>query len=95
MKTGCYCAGAYEWVASAGEALDFSSVPKATRFALDENLSAAEIVLKSDLLPDEVVVPVLSEWCGLGCQQEASDPAHAVRGRSIELGAVEAEITPG
>ena len=70
-RTGFYSGGSIGWVDSTSQALDFSSVPKATRFALDENLSAAEIVLKSDVLPDEVVMPVLSEWSGLGSQPEA------------------------
>jgi hypothetical protein len=84
-NTGCYYSGLNGWVASAMEASDYASVQKATRFALDENLSAAEIVLKSDVLPDEVVVPVLSEWCGLGSEQEAYPSSHAVRAPSIEL----------
>jgi hypothetical protein len=69
-KTGFYCVGSNEWAVTAGQAIDFAGVPEATRFALDEKLPTTEIVLKSDLLPDEVVVPLLPEWCDFGRQRE-------------------------
>jgi hypothetical protein len=69
-KTGLYCTNSNAWAATASQALDFASVPQATRFALDGNLPETEIVLKSDLLPDEVVVPLLSEWCDLNWLRE-------------------------
>ena len=61
-KTRLYCAGSSTWAATAQEALGFTSVPQATRFALGERVPEAEIVLSFDLLADEVVVPVLPEY---------------------------------
>jgi hypothetical protein len=62
-KTQLYRSGAKGWVVAPEEALGFASVPQATRFALDEQVPEAEIVLRFGLLPDEVVVPVLPEYC--------------------------------
>jgi hypothetical protein len=74
-KAGLYCADANEWVTAARLALSFASVPQAARFALDENLPETEIVLKSDLLPEEVVLPLLPEWCDLTLQKRTLTPA--------------------
>jgi hypothetical protein len=64
-KTRLYCTGSNEWADSEGQALDFASVPQAARFAFDEDLPEAEIVLKFHILPEEVALPVLPEWCNL------------------------------
>ena len=56
-KTRLYCADSNGWAAAAGQARDFTSVPKAARFALGESLLEIEIVLKYDVQPEEVAVP--------------------------------------
>jgi len=66
-QTGLYCAGSDGWAASENRALDFTSVPQAARFAYHEHMPQAEIVLRSEVLPEEVVVPMIPEWCGLAC----------------------------
>ena len=43
----------------------FISVRQAARFAFDEKVSEAEIVVRCDLLEEEVVVPLVPEWCDL------------------------------
>lgn len=53
------------WVAEAEQAFDFASVPRAARFAFDQEVLEAEIVVRCDLLEQEVVVPLLAEWCDL------------------------------
>jgi hypothetical protein len=60
--TRLYCAGSNGWAATEGQALAFRSVHQAARFALDEKVPQAEIILKYDLLAEEVAVPVLPEW---------------------------------
>jgi hypothetical protein len=70
-KTRLYCADPNGWAAAAGQALDFTSVPHAARFALDERLLGFEIVVRYDSLEEEVTVPLLAEWCDL-------DHAHSV-----------------
>ena len=65
-KTRLYCAESSEWVPAAGQAFDFTSVSLATRFALDQRLLEIELVVKYDLLPDEVPVPLLPEWRNFG-----------------------------
>ena len=62
-KTRLYCADSNRWAAALGQALDFTSVPHATRFALDERLPEIEIVVRYDSLEEEVTVPLLPEWC--------------------------------
>jgi hypothetical protein len=62
-KTGLYRSDLKAWAAAPEEARGFVSVPQATRFALDASLPEVEIVLRCDLLPEEVVLPVLPEYC--------------------------------
>ena len=64
-KTRLYRADSNRWLAAVGQAFDFTSVPRAARFARDEKLPGLEIVVKYDTLQDEVVVPVLAEWCDI------------------------------
>ena len=94
-KTGYYSAGAKGWVPMARQALDFITVPQAAQFALDQDLPAIEIVLKSEVLPEEVVVPVLSEWCGLGLPPKAAPPPHGLGKSSAELATDEPEAATG
>ena len=59
-KTGRYCAGSNAWASAAGQAVEFPSVPKAVRFAIDEKLPGIEVVVTYNFLP-EVVVPLLPQ----------------------------------
>ena len=61
-KTRSYRADSNGWDAGAGQALDFTSVPHAARFTRDEKLAEAEIVVRYDLLAEEVALPLLPEW---------------------------------
>jgi hypothetical protein len=63
--TGLYCADPEGWAAGSEQALDFTSIPRAARFARDEGLSGVEMVVRYHTVPDEVVVPILPEWCEL------------------------------
>ena len=62
-KTRLYCDGSNGWAAAAGQAREFTSVPHATRFALDGSLAEIEIVVRCDLLAEEVTLPLVREWC--------------------------------
>jgi hypothetical protein len=61
--TRLYYADPNGWAAGVGQAFDFISLPQATRFALDGSLPEIEIVLRYDSLQDEVVMPLLPEYC--------------------------------
>ena len=65
-KTRLYSAGTNEWVASVGQALDFETVAQATRLALDGNWPDLEMVVRYDVLPEEVAVPILAAWRDAG-----------------------------
>ena len=64
-QTRLYRAAPDRWAEARGEALHFASVQQAARFALDEKLPEAEIVVRYDLLEQEVAMPLLPEWCDL------------------------------
>jgi hypothetical protein len=61
-KTRLYRTAANGWVAAEEQALGFTSVHHATRVALNERLPEAEIVMKSELMQEEVTMPVLPEY---------------------------------
>ena len=86
-ETGLYCAGPKRWVASELRALDFTSVPQATRFAFEQSPSGMEIVLISEVLPDQIVVPVIPEWCGQACLHEERRPAETAPAPAAALDA--------
>ena len=65
--TRLYCAGSNGWAAAAEQALDFTSVRRAARFARDEKLPETEVVVRYDLLAEEVALPLVPEWCDLDC----------------------------
>jgi len=65
IKTQRYCASRDEWADAIALAHVFGSVRQAVRFAFDERVPGAEIVLRCDLLEQEVTLPLLSEWCDL------------------------------
>ena len=80
-KTLRYCTSARGWVATAGQALEFASIPQAVRFALDEKLPGIEVVVEYNFLP-EVVVPLQPEWCDFdspGCGAAAARLAQSAR----------------
>jgi hypothetical protein len=62
-KSRRYYAGSNGWDAAIAQALLFTSVPQAAKFAFDEKVPEAEIVVRSDLLEQEVTLPLLPEWC--------------------------------
>ena len=64
-QTRRYYAAHNEWAGTVAQALLFGSVPQAARFAFVEKVPQAEIVVRSDLLDQEVALPLLSEWCNL------------------------------
>jgi hypothetical protein len=61
-KTRLYCAGANGWAAAIGQAVEFDSIPQATRFAIDGRMPETEVVVRCDLLAEEVALPLLPEW---------------------------------
>jgi hypothetical protein len=65
-KTRLFCADPDGWTGAVEQALDYSSISQATRFALDEELPFIELVVKYDILPDEVPVPLLPQWRDFG-----------------------------
>ncbi len=71
-KTRLYCAESNRWTGEVGQACDFTSVPRAARFVRDQKLPGLEIILKYDTLQDEVVVPVLAEWCDIDRPRSAA-----------------------
>jgi hypothetical protein len=64
-QTRRYCASSNGWVVAIAQALVFNSVRKAARFAFDEKVPEAEIVVRSDLVEQEVALPLRPEWCEL------------------------------
>ena len=71
-QTRLYRAASNKWAAASGEALPFASVRHAARFAFDEKVPEAELVVRYDLLEQEVVVPLLPEWCHLDERDSAA-----------------------
>jgi hypothetical protein len=72
-QTRRYYAARNEWAAVMAQALLFGSVPQAARFAFDEKVPEAEIVVRCDLLDQEVALPLLPEWCSLDQPHSATD----------------------
>jgi hypothetical protein len=62
-QTRLYCASSDKWVVATAQAIPFSSVPHAARFAFAEKILEAEIVIRSDIVDHEVALPVLPHWC--------------------------------
>ena len=71
-QTRLYRAASNGWAATMTQALLFDSVPHAARFAFDEKVPEAEIILRCDLLDQEVAVPLLPEWCDLAEHHSAA-----------------------
>jgi hypothetical protein len=71
-QTRLYCAAPNGWAAATTHALLFTSVSHAARFAFDEKVTEAEIVVRCDLLDQEVAVPLVPEWCDLDRPRSAA-----------------------
>jgi hypothetical protein len=54
------------------QALLFNTVGQAARFAFDEEVPEAEILLRCDLLDHEVSLPLLRELCDAGESRSAA-----------------------
>jgi hypothetical protein len=61
-KTRLYRTGSNGWAAAIGQAVEFTSVPRAIKFALDGSLREAEVVIRCDLLAEEVTLPLVADW---------------------------------
>jgi len=64
-KTRRYYASPHGWVVAIAQAHLFSSVRQAARFAFEEQVPEAEIVMRSDLVEHEIILPLLPHWCDL------------------------------
>ena len=64
-RTRLYYASPNGWSEAMAQAQLFSSVRQAARFAFDEKVPEAEIVMRSDLLEQDITLPLLPEWCEL------------------------------
>jgi hypothetical protein len=71
-QTHLYCAARNEWTVALAQALLFNSLPEAARFAFHHELSEAEIVVRYEVLDQEVTVPLLPEWCDLDQRRAAA-----------------------
>ena len=71
-QTRLYFASSSEWVVAMTEAQLFSSVPRAARFAFDEKMPEAEIVVRCDLVEQEIALPLLPEWCDFDKRRSAA-----------------------
>jgi hypothetical protein len=71
-QTRLYRAASNEWAAAIAQALIFTSVRQAARFAFDQKVPEAEIVVRCDVLQQEVPLPLLPEWCDLDEQDSAA-----------------------
>ena len=72
-QTRLYCASSNRWAGAVAQALLFRSVRQAARFAFDEKVPEAEIVMRSDLMEQEITLPLLPEWCDLPEPGSAAD----------------------
>ena len=61
-ETRLYRATAKGWIIASEQALGFTRVTWATKFALEPKVPQAEIVVRFEFHPHEFVVPVLPEY---------------------------------
>jgi hypothetical protein len=71
-QTRLYCAPSNQWAAATTHALPFSSVPQAARFAFEEKVPDAEIVVRCDVVDHEVALPLLPQWCDFDAPPRAA-----------------------
>jgi hypothetical protein len=50
-------------------AMNFGSVGGAAEAALEERLTGMEIVVRYEIVPGEIRLPILAEWCALRVNQ--------------------------
>lgn len=67
--TGRYYGAGGRLDAEPGDALEFASVPVAARRACAAGLAGVHIVVRCDYLSQEVVMPMMPEWCDLDSSQ--------------------------
>lgn len=72
-QTRLYCAASTGWAVAITEARPFTNVRQAARFAFDEKVREAEIVVRCDVLEQEVALPLVPEWCDLPQPGSAAD----------------------
>jgi hypothetical protein len=72
-KTHLYCAISSKWAAGTAQAFSFTNVSQAAKFGFDEKVPEAEIVVRYDLLEEEVALPLVAEWCQLRCLGDAGE----------------------
>ncbi len=67
--------------AETDKAIEFASVEAATKLALSAHLADAEIALRCDYFSQEVLLPVVPEWCDVAGNHRrrlsSTDPAAA------------------
>ena len=61
-KTRLYCAGTNGWATAMGQAVEFTSVRWAIAFAVEGSMPETEVVVRYDLLAEEVTLPLVPEW---------------------------------
>jgi hypothetical protein len=61
-RTRLYCAGSDGWAPAIGQAVEFTSVRRAITFAVEESMPETEVVVRCDLLAEEVTLPLVPEW---------------------------------
>ena len=61
-RTRLYCAGSNDWAVAMGQAVEFTSVRRAITFAVDGSMPETEVVVRYDLLAEEVTLPLVPEW---------------------------------
>ena len=71
-QTRFYYASSNGWAVAIAQALLFSSVRQAARFAFDEKVPEAEIVVRCDLVEQEIALPLLPEWCDFDKRRSAA-----------------------
>jgi hypothetical protein len=64
-RTRLYYASPSGWADSAGQALQFTSVSEAARFALDHSLPDTELVLAFYTFPEQIAMPLVPEWSNI------------------------------
>jgi hypothetical protein len=63
-QTGLYYARRYRWVAEPSRALDLGDIERASRFALEENVTPVEVILSYNNPICQLALPVRLEWLG-------------------------------
>ena len=62
LRTGCYYLGGHEWTSDRRRALDLGRTEAALKVAARFGLEAAEVVLASGALQDDLTLPCGGPW---------------------------------